>query len=81
MDAGQLDREMSKQTSSVNNLIVIKKGTETSNIKKFKKQESVGLTLAKVKGQDLKKERNKKDDACKSNPSIPTLAALPRTWS
>ena len=38
------------------NLIVIKKVTGTSKLKKFyKKLESVGMTLAKVKEQDLKK--------------------------
>ena len=39
------------------NLIGMKKVTETSKEKSFKKQESVGLTLAKVNKQDLEKER------------------------
>ena len=39
------------------NLIGIKKVTETSKEKSFKKQESVGMMLAKVNKQDLEKER------------------------
>ena len=54
------------------NLIGMKKVTETSKEKSFKKQESVGMMHEKVNKQDLKKERVS---------SIPTLAALPRTWS
>ena len=47
---------MSELTNRVN-LIGIKKVTETSKEKSFKKQESVGMMLAKVNKQDLEKER------------------------
>ena len=45
-----------KLTNRVN-LIGIKKVTETSKEKSFKKQESVGMMLEKVNKQDLEKER------------------------
>ena len=46
---------------NANLLIVIKKNTETSKVKNVltKNKKSVGMTLAKVKEQGFKKERNK----------------------
>ena len=73
---------MSELTNIVN-LIVIKKVTETSKEKSFKKQESVGMTLAKVKEQDLKRKGTRemmlakvKGNTFKSKTKYPYISGL-----